>query len=272
MKLLVRSDDFGFTRAVTYGIVDGIDYGIIRNTGLFSNMPSAVLATELMKGREDKACFGIDFNIVSGPSVSDPKTIPHLVDENGLFIRSNVRLADPRFKTEEGRREMFPYDEVYREIRAQYDRFVELTGRKPGYLHGHSLNHEHYNEAIHQVSEDSGVMYSADIVAKFPFRNLPEFRRDGVSMTKKFVIEDQLYKDTKGRVKAVMNDYLGEEYVQMGGHMGYIDSELLGWTSLSLERMRDLEMVMDPEIIKWVKDNDIQLITYYDLVEELKNR
>ena len=169
-KLLVQGDDYGFTKAVTLGIVEGIDNGILRNTGLFANMPSAEFAVSFMKDRP-QVCFGIDFNIVSGPSVSDPKDIPHLVDENGEFIRSGVRVKDPMFRTEEGRRAMFPFEETYREIRAQYDRFVELTGKKPGYLHGHSLSHEHYMEAIRRVSEETGVPYSADIKKKYGFRS-----------------------------------------------------------------------------------------------------
>ena len=72
MKLLVQGDDFGFTRAVTFGIVDAIELGILRNTGLFTNMPSAKLAASFMP-KFPQACFGIDFNIVSGPSVADPK-------------------------------------------------------------------------------------------------------------------------------------------------------------------------------------------------------
>ena len=61
-KLLVQGDDFGFTKGVTYGIVDAIDNGILRNTGLFANMPSATLAVSFMKDRPH-VCFGIDFNI-----------------------------------------------------------------------------------------------------------------------------------------------------------------------------------------------------------------
>ena len=52
MKLLVRGDDFGFTKAVTYGIVDAIDNGVLRNTGLFTNMPSSALAASMMEGRD----------------------------------------------------------------------------------------------------------------------------------------------------------------------------------------------------------------------------
>ena len=66
-------------------------------------MPSAVLAAELMKGR-DHVCFGIDFNLVAGKPVSDPKVVPHLVDDNGDFIKSGVRIRDPRWQTEQGRR------------------------------------------------------------------------------------------------------------------------------------------------------------------------
>ena len=92
-KLLVQGDDFGFTKAVTLGIVDAIDNGVLRNTGLFTNMPSTKLAVSYMKDRPH-VCFGIDFNIVSGKPVADPKEIPHLVDENGEFIRSGVRVKD----------------------------------------------------------------------------------------------------------------------------------------------------------------------------------
>ena len=125
MKLLVQGDDYGFTKGVTYGILDAIDNGVLRNTGMFPNMPIAPWAAEQWKAKErPQACLGIDFNIVSGPSTAAPKSVPSLVDDKGEFIRSGARLKDPRFQTEEGRREMFPYEEVYREIRAQYDRFV----------------------------------------------------------------------------------------------------------------------------------------------------
>ena len=50
-KLLTQGDDFGFTRGVTLGIVDSIDRGVLRNTGLFTNMPSAEFAVSFMADR-----------------------------------------------------------------------------------------------------------------------------------------------------------------------------------------------------------------------------
>lgn len=268
-KILVQGDDFGFTRAVTLGIVDSIDRGILRNTGLFSNMPSAEFAVSFMKDRP-QACFGIDFNIVSGPPVSNPKDIPSLVDENGEFVRSGARLKDPRFRTEEGRREMFPYEEVYREIRAQYDRFVELAGKKPGYLHGHSLGHEHYNEAIHQVSREEGIPYSADLHEKYHFGSLmakmaESMPKNPADTKKVFDPTAQLNKDAVGNVLNNKEYILQHEYFMLGGHPGYIDDDLLKLTTLSLERCKDAAMCMNPDVIKFIEENDIQLITYYDL-------
>lgn len=267
-KLLVQGDDFGFTKAVTLGIVDAIDNGVLRNTGLFTNMPSTKLAVSYMKDRPH-VCFGIDFNIVSGKPVADPKEIPHLVDENGEFIRSGVRVKDERYKSEEGRRAMFPYDEVYKELRAQYDRFVELTGEKPGYLHGHSLQHEHYLEAIMAISDETGVPYSKDIQSKYGFANLFQVKRDKVasSATTKKIFDpmEQLNKDPFKNIIENEDYLLSHEYIAVGGHPGYVDNELLSLTTLSLERVKDHAMMTSKEMKKWIEDNDIELITYYDL-------
>lgn len=268
MKLLVQGDDFGFTKGVTLGIIDAIEHGVLRNTGLFANMPSAILAAAYIRNN-DRACFGIDFNIVSGPSVADPSTIPSLVDENGQFIRSGARLKDPRFATVEGRLAMFPYDEVYREIRAQYDRFVLLTGKKPGYLHGHSLNHENYQKAIRQVSKEEGVPYSKDIQAQFGFRSLMDLKggmpKDPAKNKKSFDPMAQLSKDTVANVLDASDYLLGGEYAVIGGHPGFVDDELMGLTTLSLERIKDHAMCVSPMIKQWIKDHDIELITYDDL-------
>ena len=46
MKLLIQSDDYGMTPAVADGIIYGITHGVVRNTGLFSNMPWAAECVE----------------------------------------------------------------------------------------------------------------------------------------------------------------------------------------------------------------------------------
>lgn len=259
MKLLTQGDDFGFTRGVTLGIVDAIDRGVLKNTGLFANMPSAEFAVSFMKDRPH-VCYGIDFNIVSGPSCADPKLIPHLVDENGQFIRSGVRTKDPRWQSEQGRREMFPIEEVNIELRAQFNRFIELTGKKPGYLHAHSISSEPYVEVIRALSKENGIPFTKDLFAEkvtmLPFTS---------GKSKVFNPEEQLNKDSIRWVLDNEGLLLNSEYSVIVAHPGYVDAELLGLTTLSLERSKDAQMYMSDEIKNWIKDNNIELITYYDL-------
>ena len=265
-KILFQGDDFGFTRGVTLGIVDSIDRGVLRNTGLFSNMPSAEFAVSFMKDRP-QACFGIDFNLVAGPCVSDPKDIPHLVDENGVFLKSGLRVRDPRWQSVEGRAELFPYDEVNRELRAQFRRFVELTGRKPEYLHEHSISSENYRKVIHEISVEEDIPYSSEIWKELnmdgPLSRL--FASSLASSKKVFDPNDQLNKDTVEQFFSIAEELLDNELSVFGCHPGYVDADLLTLTTLSLERAKDAEMMMSDKVRAFIEKNNVELITYRDL-------
>lgn len=265
-KILFQGDDFGFTRGVTLGIIDSIDRGVLRNTGLFANMPSAEFAVSFMKDRP-QACFGIDFNLVAGPCVSDPKEIPHLVDENGMFLKSGLRVRDPRWQTVEGRAELFPYDEVNKELRAQFDRFVKLAGRKPEYLHEHSISSENYRKVIHELSVEHDIPYSSEIWKKLkmdgPVNKLFSFSM--ASNKKIFDPNDQLNKDTVEQFFSIADEMIENERSVFCCHPGYVDADLLTLTTLSLERAKDAEMMMSEKVMNWVKENDVELITYREL-------
>ncbi|MBP5280421.1 MAG: ChbG/HpnK family deacetylase [Erysipelotrichaceae bacterium] len=265
-KILFQGDDFGFTRGVTAGIVDSIDRGVLRNTGLFANMPSAAYAVSFMKDRP-QACFGIDFNLVSGPSCADPKLIPHLVDDEGNFIRSGVRTKDERWKSVEGRAELFPYEEVRTEILAQYNRFIELTGRKPEYLHEHSISSENYRKVIHELSVSEDIPYSSEIWRKLDMNGPMEklFNFSMASQKKVFDPADQLNKDTVEQFFSIADEMLSKELNAFCCHPGYVDADLLSLTTLSLERAKDAQMMMSEKVKKWIEDNNVELITYRDL-------
>ena len=263
MKLLVQADDYGFTKGVTLGIIDGIKNGFLRNTGMFMNMPEAVHAATLIPSCPE-ACFGMDCNLVSGPSVSDPKTIPSLVDENGDFIRSNIRMADPRWATEEGREAMFPIEEVRRELRAQYNRFVELVGRKPGYLHGHSIVTDSIRKVMDELAGENSIILSGEARAKS--FDVMTWGGGGLSPSKAFDPAAQVKKDPEGIFWNNRDEALKHDFVMTIGHCGFVDAALFDLTSLSIERARDHQMITSKRIMQWIKENDVQLITYYDLV------
>ena len=272
MKLLVQGDYYGFTKGVTYGMIDAIDNGILTCTGMFANMEIAPWAAEFIKARPN-FCFGIDFNLVAGPSCAAAEKIPHLVDENGRLIRSSVRIHDPRWQSEEGRAELFPYEEVYTEIKAQYDRFVELTGRRPGYLNGHSIVAETMLKAIRKIADEEDLPFAFDFM-QFAFTtfSLPEDEdeKNNASVSKVFDAKAQLKKDPLGKFLRYKEEILNHEYVMAGGHPGYVDADLFALTSLSIERCKDLEFVTSPLMKAFVGENQVELIDYYDVAKAMK--
>ena len=263
MKLLTRSDDYGFTRGVTLGCLDAIKYGFLRNMGIFTNMPEAEYAAAQIPNYPE-ACFGIDFNIVGGRSVANPKLIPNLVDDKGFFIRSSARFKDPKWQSEAGRRELFPKKEVEIELRAQYDRFIELTGHKPGYLCGHSISRwcEPYVEAIRDLAKETELIFVHDITPKF-FNSI-EANTGGASLTKNFDLQEQLAKDPAGVFWASREESLKHEYVIAVVHVGFVDAELFKYTSLVIERAMDHQFMTSQKIMDWIKENNVELITYRD--------
>lgn len=264
MKLLVQADDFGFTKGTTYGAMEGIENGIITCSGLFSNMPAASIAAEFIK-KHKGFCFGLDFNITNGPSVSNPAEISHLVDENGEFIRSHVRLRDPRFQTEEGRKEMFPYEECYIELAAQYHKFVELTGETPHYLQAHSLAHENYLAVLRAFAKEKDIPYAMDVIEGFRFEKYVDRSGNEASNQKVFDPVAQLERSPLDEFWARKEKLLDFAYVFAGGHAGFVDAELLRLSSCSIERCKDLEFCTSDKVKKWIHDNHVELISYDDL-------
>jgi len=103
-----------------------------------------------------------------------------------------------------------------------------------------------------------------NIIQKYQFGSLMHLSKGG-TIKKEFDPVAQLNKDPEKNVLD-NSDYLCSfEYAMIGGHPGYIDAELLELTTLSLERCKDLQMMTSDKIKAWIKDNNIELITYYDL-------
>jgi predicted glycoside hydrolase/deacetylase ChbG (UPF0249 family) len=273
MKLLVQGDDFGYTKAVTYGIVDAIDNGVLNCTGLFVNMPATGLAVSFMKDRP-QTCFGIDFNIMVGHCISDPKDIPHLVDEDGLFITNKERKKNADFFSKEGLQKLYPHDEMYHEMKAQYEKYLELTGGiNPGYMNPHALMYEGYTQVIHELSLEYKVPFSMDVQKDYKFANvfskkfeemiqnkvpMPTYKNDDEKLIAQIHLDP--WKDIQG-----YNEYLLQsEYATIGGHPGFVDAELVESSSLSLERMRDQQLLTSQKVKDWIKENHIELITYHE--------
>lgn len=266
IKLLVQSDDYGITSGVSAGIREGIKNGIIRNTGLFVNMPSSYQAVQDIKNME--VCLGIDINYVCGKPVTDPKLISHLVDENGEFYKSTVICEKYKMVSTENlittfEEEPYPYDEIYLETENQVKKFIELVGRLPEYIHPHSLLTPNTHKAAKAVAQKYGIYHSMDMMFDIPYLPITFKGTKGNSLQEQIdtdIVNCLLKKDFPALKDNQIYYYIG--------HCGYVDYELFKESTLTLRRIKDLEAMLNKEVIDYLKTHDIQLITYKDL----KNR
>ena len=260
MRLLVQSDDFGITPAVSLGIIEAIKNGIVRNTGLFANMSWAPKCVDMIRPYLDQIAFGIDLNVSAGRPVLSPKEVPELVQESGEFLTSAMNRA---LDTEENNHDHVNYDQVYAEFDAQVKRFSEIVGKLPDYIHGHAYGTATTNRAMKAIAKKYHRPFSTDILFGADVKGCTmEWYRFGNRM------EDQFQDDLKACILEDRNGFLQAQTGSLVSHCGYIDMELFALSSYTVYRIKDLEAMTSPEVKEWVKKNQIDLITYRDLWEE----
>jgi Uncharacterized protein conserved in bacteria len=256
MRLLIKSDDYGFSRGVTDGTIDAIKDGIITCAGLFVTTPDYVLDYAVERMKECPDCdFGIDINIVGGRPAADPKLLPNLVDENGYFIRSTVKYADPRFKEDPN---LWPYEEVCIETAAQIEKYIAKVGKKPPYINGHSISAAStvYCDAIRDTGAKYGVPYIAQVFREMDFKRVPNW------YVKPFTEEAQMNTDAESFLLEHLEQLKDEDLVMAGGHAGYLDDELYQYTTFTIIRMKDHKAFTSPKIKEWIKANNVELVPF----------
>lgn len=254
MRLIVKSDDYGFTKGVTAGSLDGIENGIITCTGLFTNMPSSEYAAKQMIRRFPQFCLGNEINIVSGRPVSDPSKIPHLVDPNtGEFVRSTLRYHEAKVN----RVDFWPYEECVVEVRAQVERFYKMTGKLPCYLSGHSITmvSPNFFRALDDVSREIGVPFSQNLEKELQIKRVRSWS------DKPFELSDQIDRDVETHVLNQLEAMKDEALVMISGHCGFLDAELLKYSSFTVIRAKDHEMYTSEKLKRWIAENHVELTT-----------
>ncbi len=264
-RLLMQSDDYGMTDAVSAGIRSAIEFGLIKNTGLFVNMASSERAVRDLEGTD--ICLGIDINYVCGCPVSDPADVPHLVDERRRFVSSSAMAARNKLVKMDDlglistfEEDPYPYEEILLETENQVKRFIDLTGKKPEYMHLHSLTTDNCYRAAREVAAKYGLFHSVDMMHQY--RLLPGTFGGSKGKT----LESQMDYDVLGNL---LNNALPtmqeDETCYFICHCGYVDQELFRQSSLTLRRAKDLDAVRSPLLKRYIEDHGIELITYRDL-------
>lgn len=249
MKLLVRADDLGYSEGVNYGIEKSVKQGIIRSVGVMPNMEATPHGLKLLEGAD--VCLGQHTNICIGKPITDPKLIPSLVQANGEFKSSKeYRSAKEDFVV---------LDEVVTEIEAQYHRFVELTGKKPGYFEGHAVASHRYFQGLSMVAEKYHLKYQPQ---RFGSESTV------VGNTEVWMHMDSMNPkgyDPVAYLKEIVENAHDHGCEIMVCHPGYLDDYLLTHSTLTIPRTKEVEMACSIELRKWLEDKGVQLVSYDNL-------
>ncbi len=131
-KLIVNGDDFGWTTAISRGILEAHHRGVLTSTTMMVTSPGFDEAVSLAKETASLG-VGLHLNVTHGSPVSDRDKIPSLLDTSGSFLGGDafcVRLFRGSIKPAELRRE----------VEAQLTKFQSALG-DPTHLDSHKHVH-----------------------------------------------------------------------------------------------------------------------------------
>lgn len=246
-RILLRADDLGYSEGVNCGLAWACDNGLPMSVGLMINLPDVCHGYELIAGRGH--CLGMHTTISAGRPLSDPAEIPSLVDENGAFHPSDFyrnATSDPAALAD-----------VAHEAEAQYQAFVELTGREPDYVDVHAVSSENFIIGARNVAERHSK----------PFSYLAPS-----GQTMRVGSSDMLLHGSQGDLGRLIAAVMAADAQATTPvvhalmlHPGFVDAQLIRTSSLTLPRTVDAEILRSPELQELAARSDVELVTYRDL-------
>lgn len=259
--VVISGDDFGISEAFNIGALWAWNQGVVSVLALMVNLPTSEHALELRRRYAPSAPLSLHFNVVLGDPVSDPLSIPSLVDDEGHFHRSFMWRSDD-FNDKKCCGSVYPDRiDVEREALAQIERYRELVGCYPSHIDCHSVMVKPVAQALHGISCALGIhCEGSSIVPGSPItcgESMPKGgNRERIAITSR----GSTVEDWERDAFAIESCPLDVAVVHV--HPGYIDQRLLDSTSMIDARCRDCETMTDPRVRETLALRGIEVVTY----------
>ncbi|MBA4493896.1 chitin disaccharide deacetylase [Paenactinomyces guangxiensis] len=246
MKLIVNADDFGYSRAVNFGIIDAYKYGIVTSATLLVNMPGASHAFELAKEHPGLG-VGIHLTLTCGSPLSDH--VPSLVNDQGEFHKKE---------------DLFSYaqvSDIEREFTCQMERFFS-SGITPTHIDSH--HHVHFHNAVLPIVLRLAERYQLP-VRNFTTSPVHKENRKLVKTTDLFL--SGFYGDhvTVEWFEKMLDTVEEAETAEIMCHPAYLDAGVLTGSSYHLPRTKELAVLTDPRTKELIRERNMELITFREI-------
>jgi hopanoid biosynthesis associated protein HpnK len=284
-RLIVNGDDFGMSREVNDAVILASRGGVLTSTSLMASGEAFDQAVRLAKENPGLA-VGLHVTCVNGRSVLPPSEIPHLVGKRGDFPLDPA-LAGLKYFFCRGARK-----ELLREIGAQFEKFAR-SGLPFSHVDSHC--HMHVNPAVLnaliEVAKSYGVkrirVPADSYFAALPFLGSP-VRAAGLALVFKlltrrmkrilrkrgFIFPGTVYGNLltgQMSLEYVLSllDRLPEGNSELYFHPALPCRSLDETDAQLLQRLRELAVLIHPEVRTTIARRGVILSTYSDLETNL---
>ena len=242
MRLIINADDFGLTKSITDGILDGLKEGVLTSTSIMANMLWTKYAVEKAVDN-GLTCVGLHTNLTVGKPLLPN---PHLTEVGGGFRYNRKQIDDNKELT---------YEDVYKEVKAQI-RKVEEYGKGKFKL-------DHID--THHILQDNKIICRAinDIARE---RRLPT-RHEGYAKDLKspdvFCFDFTIENVNLEKIREIIEKYKNTNMtIELCTHSGYVDEETKSVTSY-LGRENELNILRQAKAEGLFEG--VELINFSDL-------
>ena len=240
-KMIINADDFGYCRAVNYGIIDAHLQGVLTSTTLLTNTPGFRHAAGLSKECPSLG-VGLHLNIALGQPLTNGST---LTGKDGSFIKPRDLSAFHNYLPED----------ILAELEAQYQRFVEVMDKKPTHLDSHLFTTDS-NPVMAAAARTLAEKYKLPLrnhdISGFPHVDFIQFRTYHGEPGLSYVYDH-------------MDDISSRPYVELMSHPAYVDSYLLQSSSYNLQRLAELDFLVSNKTKDMLHKYSVELINYSQL-------
>lgn len=255
--LIINADDYGLTSAVSAGIREAHLKGILSSTtvmasGLTVGQDLPVLLTEC-----PKIGIGVHLTLTTLKPILNPKLIPDLVTNEGLFYKLKDLL---------NRAEVLPEGQLYIEWKAQIEKIISF-GVKPDHLDSHHSACL-FSEKTVAVMIKLAKEFQLPVRAPFSSNNSSlvsytknELDKNSIKFPKTFIGNFTGNNVEEAHLAEILNK-LEPGITEIMSHPGFIDDDLRRISSLVDTRLTEVKTLCSSKISNLLLENNIELSTF----------
>lgn len=251
MKLIINADDYGLTKNISMGIIDGMRRGIITDT-------SAIVNTcdfeECAKIAIDHGInkMGVHCLVTMGYPLLPKEEVVTLVNTNGKFYtRDEIKNIE------------FNVCELEKELTAQIEKFLST-----GLIINHIDSHHGFmtkSSEIYDMFIRLAHKYDVPLRNEASYRNIERYncQKFGVACVDKVYFGHAT--STNEIIDYIIQSLSKYNSIEIGCHPGYSDDYLRKISPLNDDREKDLSIFMDDGLKDLICNLNIECISYSEL-------